>query len=83
MVPFMAKRYPESVKQSVSKQILDGSYFLAEIAKMNNIAYSSLFRWKSELLRDCMNQHKFSSQKKLDILFATASMSETEISKCG
>jgi transposase-like protein len=44
MLPFMAKRYPESVKQSVCKQILDGSYFLAEIAKMNNIAYSTLFR---------------------------------------
>jgi hypothetical protein len=50
MVPFMAKRYPESVKQSVCKQILDGSYSLAEIAKMNNIAYSTLFRWKSQLL---------------------------------
>ena len=83
MVPFMAKRYPESVKQSVCKQILDGSYSLAEIAKMNNIAYSTLFRWKSQLLPqgDTMNQHKFSSQEKLDMLFATASMSEAEISE--
>jgi hypothetical protein len=34
----MAKRYPESVKQSVCKQILDGSYSLAEIAKIKSVS---------------------------------------------
>ncbi|WP_457572469.1 hypothetical protein [Desulfovulcanus sp.] len=27
------------------KQILDGYYSLAEIAKMNNIPYSTIFTW--------------------------------------
>jgi len=79
----MAKRYPESVKQSICKQILDGFYSLAQIAKMNNIPYSTVFTWKTKLLSkgDSMKKHKFSPQEKLDMLFATASMSEAEISE--
>lgn len=80
----MAKQYPESVKKSICKQILDGFYTTLKIAKMNNIPYTTIFTWKSQLLPKgdkVKKKQRFSPQEKLDMLFATASMSEAEVSE--
>jgi len=82
MVYYMAKRYPDFVKKSICKQILEGSS-IAYLAKINNIPYSTISTWKSKLLSrgDNMKQKKFSPEEKLEMLFATSSMSEAEISE--
>ena len=78
----MSKRYPDFVKQSILKQILNSSCSISEIAKNNNIPYSTVSTWKSNLLHKGKNmKHKFSPEEKLEMLFATASMSEAEVSE--
>ena len=78
----MARRYIKSVKESVCKQILYGELSVYEIAKKNNIPYSTVSTWKRKLFKaKGIKNNGFSAEEKLDILIITSGMSEQEVSE--
>lgn len=75
----MPKIYPDELKESILKQLCNSKDSIAQIARSAGIPYTTVATWKQSYQKGINMNDKFSPQEKLNILFQTSSMSETEL----